>query len=319
MQYGPYLEHETETIHCGSDALVVSRVGALACDWQVVDAGQELHLFDGYADDRELRVRDGAREAVMVPFSNRIQNAKYVFDGVEYDFGPDANGVREKMHGLVLDNIFEVVDKTESSLILQTTVSPRPAYPWELSVRVRYELFSDPHRVELTIEVENLSEKVAPVAVGWHPYLNYVGGDWREARVEIPGTVRVNLEEDLTPLPGNEAFTEVDCPVVFEAPQGLDVAFTGLKPDADGVIRGRLIHPSGAVTTVEFMGEVGGPGVGVLHVFTGETLPDRPQYSFAFEPCEFMTNQFNRRECETEIRLEPGATHCYRAAVSFAS
>lgn len=320
MQYGPYLEHETVTLRAGDDSAVIALVGAVVCDWQVADPnvdGQKLHLFDGYADDRELGIREGARGAIMVPFSNRIRDAKYVFDAAEYDFGPGPDGVRETLHGLVLDNIFEVATQTSDSVCLRTKVPPQPAYPWQLAVEVTYRLCAQPHRLELTVQVENLSAKAAPVAVGWHPYLNYVGGDWRGARVQIPAQFSINTDEKLIPLPGDKAFSEVKSPVVFQAPADLDTAFTGLVPDGDGVTRGRLFHPSGAVSTVEFRGHAGSRGVGVLHVFTGEPLPDRPKFSFAFEPCEFMTDQFNRPECADKVGLAPGGKHLFEAALEF--
>jgi aldose 1-epimerase len=72
-----------ETLHLtdsgsGSSA-VVARRGATLLSWDsaIVGGGN----IDGYVDEDELVSQDGVRSGVMAPFSNRIRNGTYRFDG----------------------------------------------------------------------------------------------------------------------------------------------------------------------------------------------------------------------------------------------
>lgn len=321
MTYGPYRDYPTVVLRSGEDTVQITTHGATVLDWKIPNrtgpAGSQFHLFDGYASDKEVALADGARGAIMVPFSNRISNSTYTFRAKTYTFTDVPAGPEPKMHGLVLGHDFEVVSQSDTKVTLRTEVTPQEAYPWHLEVTVSYQLESDStcHRLNLEITAGNLSEEDAPVGIGWHPYLNYVGGTWEQAEVEIPARTQICPDEGLLPLPGQQAFQTASAPVVFRSPQNLDVAYTDLVPDPDGVVRGRLIHPSGAITTIEYASEVGPAGVGILHVFTGETLPHRPRQSLAYEPCLFMTDQFNRAECASRLPLPAGESRSLRAAL----
>jgi galactose mutarotase-like enzyme len=80
---------------------------------------------------------------------------------------------------------------------------------------------------------------------------------------------------------------------------------------ADGLIRCRLRDPAtGRQLTIWQRG-------GLIHVFTGDTLARDPRRSIAIEPVEVMTNSFNRPDCETLIRLAPGATRSFACGAEF--
>jgi len=53
---------------------------------------------------------------------------------------------------------------------------------------------------------------------------------------------------------------------------------------------------------------------GLMHLFTGDTLPIRPRASIALEPVQFMTNAFNRPRQRSD-RAAPGRTSVFRFGV----
>jgi len=52
-----------------------------------------------------------------------------------------------------------------------------------------------------------------------------------------------------------------------------------------------------------------------MHVYTADTLGTRRRESIALEPVEFMTNAFNRPECQVDLNLKPGASRRFRFGV----
>lgn len=304
----------------GSVVEIGSR-GGVALSWSVPSPeGRGIEVLDGYASPEERLRGDGARQALLVPWSNRVRGARYSWDGRDWDLGPAADGTREALHGLALEAGFELVEQTDARLHLCTTLS-HPEYPVPLRVHATYELGhtrrgdgTDEWSLHLTLQARNLGHVDAPVGLGWHPYVRWAGG--REgARVHVPARLHVDTDGTLIPLPGDAAFSEVgDGGVEITSPAGLDDAWTGLVT-RDGIVSVVLDHADGARTVLE--AEVGPdadrPGTGIVQLFTGEPLVHRPGRALAMEYCQFMTDAYNRPDLHDALRLAPGETRTMRA------
>lgn len=313
----------------GSVARIGSR-GGIALSWSVPGpSGRLIELLDGYRDREERRRANGARQALLAPWSNRIHQSRYHWDGRDFDLGPDADGVREGLHGLALDAGFELVEQTDSALTLRTTVE-HPEYPGVLRVSAKYELGhttsaegDDEWSLHLTLSARNIGEVDAPIGLGWHPYLRWFSGS-EGARVEFPAAWQVLTDDAQIPLPQTAAFEAVEGGrVVIETPANLDTAWTGLSARG-GIAALSVEHPGGGRTTLETdvrLNEAesvvpgvfeGQPGIGVFHIFTGEGLADRPGRSMAVEYCQFLTDAYNRPDLSDALRVSPGATRTMR-------
>lgn len=318
----PKFTTPTWTLRVGNCQVTVSSRGGMPLSWIAADGmhaehDQEIELLDGYRDQAELDEANGCRNALMAPWSNRIKDARYSFDGVEYDRGPAADGSREANHGLAMEADFTLVERhdseNESWLTIATTIGEVPGYPWRIGLSVTYTLtcFKSGSALTLEMEATNESEVPAPVGLGWHPYLCL--GDVDELKVSIPAKCRIIPDETLIPLPGDAAFSESspeDHEKLALKSQVLDQAWTELVASDDGVVRTVLTSPLGSTFTLEQHTEVETPGVGIVHLFTGDTLKHRPRESVAVEPCLFMTDAFNRQECATQLPLAPGQKRC---------
>ena len=332
----------------GAEARIGTR-GGVALSWSVPGPlGERIDILDGYRDRAERRSGDGARQALLVPWSNKIRDSRCTWDGVDLDFGPDRDGIREALHGLALWKDFELVEESDSRLRLRTRLEEAP-YPAPLDVDVVYALGhtqdaagADAWSLDLTLSVRNRGTADAPVGLGWHPYVRFLGGH-AGARLEVPAAWHIRVDDDLIPLDGDAAFEAVDDPhtpgvvgddgvVTLLDPHGLDDAWTGLNSH-DGVVRATLHHANGARTTLEAHTKLDGMpgsaaargadnvviplpelhrGIGVVHFFTGEPLAHRPHQALAMEYCQFMTNAYNRSDLLPALRLAPGATRTMR-------
>lgn len=329
---------QTWTLSSGDDRAEISAFGAIANSWVVSRGGQDCELLDGYHTETERDELHGYRNAVLAPWSNRIREAKFSFDGREVDLGPDAAGVREALHGLISGCEFLELDSGEDWVQLATQIRRDGAYPYAVQVAVLYRLFGTDgvHRLEMTMTAVNTGQEDAPVTLGWHPYLRHLGPS-ALARVRLPAATAIRTDAANIPLPGGAAFVSVADAVagaggiftpaqrasdvagdlVIQAPADLDHAFTDLRVDADTWARAELTHGDGSRVCVEFLPETLARGVGIFQVFTGEVLPERGGEAIAIEPCLAMTDAFNRDECADFVRLAPGEVQTLRAALSF--
>ncbi|MDO5747091.1 MAG: hypothetical protein Q4P66_05475 [Actinomycetaceae bacterium] len=314
----------TWTLFDGNSEVVISARGGVVRDWVIHDKEGDIHVLDGYRNDKENAQGSGAYNAVLAPWSNRIKDARYTFNGCEYDLGAASDGSREALHGLICDADFISVYRSDRNIKITTIVQPCPGYPWTVEVDIIYHLRHHTHsELSMHISVANVCEDIAPVTLGWHPYIRYQGGTAEQATLRLGAKTRIRSDKKLIPLDGPEAFepaSDVPSSTLFEikGPRNLDDAFSELVDMGDGRAQAELIHPNGDVTTLEMLLPAHGDpkGCGVFHIFTGEPLEKRPCEAIAIEPCLTMTNAFNRDECAEFIALEPGKSQDLFATIS---
>jgi len=306
-----------ETLHLtdsgsGSSA-VVARRGATLLSWDsaIVGGGN----IDGYVDEDELVSQDGVRSGVMAPFSNRIRNGTYRFDGEQHDLLPGVpEGERRIYHGFLREMDCDVVsaDATDTDVRVHlATRKIRPGtfagYPFAVDLEVTYILTGA--GLTLKITGRNVGDRAAPYGSGWHPYFRVGTHDIDRLELHVPAQTAIRTDDELIPLDGERAFVPVaeHGRPIFGTPAVLgdaviDAAYTDLVPDPDGVTRTRVRDPETGLALTIWQ-----RGGNIMHLFTGDTVAREPRTSIALEPVELMTDAFNRPDCQDALTLLPGA------------
>jgi aldose 1-epimerase len=255
----------------------------------------------------------------MTPFAGRIADARYRFDGAEYDLQPGAPpGQRESRHGFVRDADFAVAqliaDAGAARATLSTSVRGQPGYPFAIDLSVSFTL--DAAGLTLEARMRNGGDEAAPCFFGWHPYLRVSDGFADEWLLEVPARTLIRTGADLVALQGNAAYVPLDDAPALDFRRSrsiggsiLDQGYTDLTADSSGRIHTRLTDPMSRFGMAVWQER------GVMHVFTGDTLERGPRRAVALEPMECMANAFNRPEWADAIRLEPGAERVFRCGV----
>lgn len=320
---------QLHVLRAGGDSVEILKRGAAVLSWRFRDGRQ---LLDGYQSEREALELEGYRNAVLAPWSNRIKDATFEFEGKVWDQGVDPSGIREALHGRIATLDFEVTDEGDSAqgcpVELETQGAPlawvrlscdlpaAPSYPWPLSIEVVYVLVAgETSRLTLRASARNRAEGPAPVTLGWHPYLRHQG-DPQQTRVRVRAHSAIKTAQDNIPLPGADAFVSSQG-LDVRGPSQMDDAFTQLVADEDGLAGAVIEQGDGSVMTLRAALATGRRGCGIVHVFTGECLPSRGGQALAVEPCLMMTDAFNRAECAEAVPLQPGQTRRLQATLEF--
>lgn len=297
----------------------IARHGAALTSFEVPRCGQSFDIAAGHRDAGEIVARPGSRFAIMAPFAGRIADARYRFDGRDYDLQPGAaRGQRESRHGFVRDADFTVAelvaDAGAARTTLSTSVRRQPGYPFAIDLSVSFTL--DASGLTLEARMRNGSDNPAPCFFGWHPYFRVSDGFADEWLLEVPARTLIRTGTDLIALPGNAGYIPLDDASALDfrrsrsiAGSVLDQGYTDLVADADGRIRTRLTDPKTRFGITVWQER------GVMHAFTGDTLQRDPRRSVALEPMECMANAFNRPEWADAVRLDPGAERIYRCGI----
>jgi len=148
----------------------------------------------------------------LVPYSNRIAQAKLRWADAVYPLFPNFEPEAHAIHGVGWERPWEVVSVSNTEATLRYAHQPDAAWPLAFSCEQTFLL--DDQGVSMTLQVTNLAPHPAPVGLGWHPFF-----------VKRPGSlIRFGAA-------GRWAMNEDKLPTVWQASAGLDCACQALDID----------------------------------------------------------------------------------------
>lgn len=280
----------------------------------------EGDYIDGYQNDDELRSGPGARSCIMLPYSNRIAENKYTFNGVGYAL-PETGPFGINIHGFLHSALLTLTDAAmyEDYALLcfggRWDKGQIAGYPWALEFTVQFTITE--HGVALAVTMRNPNPEPLPVCTGWHPYFMIPGTRIDELLLEINAEYRIVTGKNYIPLNGDDAFEPV------AGREGIDFGFK--QPEQSRLLSGKavnccysgLVCDPGGNHTAKLISvqqkrslELYQCG-GVVYAYTADESPVRPRHSIAIEPVEFITNAFNRKEAQAALTLAPMAERVF--------
>ncbi len=288
----PASGQQFEISHGGQRATVVEVGGGLR-----QHSVGEHELLDGY--DAQSRCT-GARGLPLVPWPNRIRDGSYTFGGTEYQVPLTEPDKHNAIHGFLRWRNWTCRRHDADRVVMGIVLNPMMGYPFALDVTVDYRL--DDSGLTVCTSATNLGAKTCPYGAGQHPYLT-VGTDLID-----PCSLQLDaaryLPTDDRGLPTGDvdvdgsAFDFRDGRTI--GAQEVDLTFTDLARDADGLAWVRLTAPDGR--RVDVWVDEHYPFV---ELYTSHTQPP-PHYrtGLGVEPMTCAPNAF--RTGEGLVRLEPG-------------
>lgn len=165
---------------------------------------------------------------VLVPWSNRIENGCFDFDGVRVQLPPSPWGLGpHSLHGLGWVQPWEVVQRSPASVLLRWRYDGQGAWPWALEATQHYAL--DAQGLAITVSLRNTGTRRMPAGLGHHPYFAH---ERDGAGTVLRAQVRGMWQTDAQTLPRQLL---QDHPALRAMPQGLrldqhalDTHFPGL-------------------------------------------------------------------------------------------
>jgi aldose 1-epimerase len=304
----------------------IARRGATLLSFEVPSTHGARNIADGYRDAGELDTRPSSRFAIMVPFANRIADARYDFNGEPHDLQPGVEGdARAARHGFVRGvdfDITELMADAQGARVTFTTNAIRPGvhpgYPFAIDLAVSFTL--DAGGLTLEALMRNVGDHAAPCFFGWHPYFRLSDSPIDGWELQIPAASVVRTDEQFIPLPGEGARAPLEQAPELDfrhrqaiGPRELNHAFADLRCDTDGRARTRLRDPESGIGIAVWQPS------GVMLAFTADTVTRDVRRSVALEPMESWSDAFNRPDCAQAIRLEPGAERRFTCGVEIES
>jgi aldose 1-epimerase len=103
----------------------------------------------------------------LIPYSNRIRDARFRFCGREVVEHPGDREGRHALHGHGWRRGWAIAEHAADRLVLEYEYRS-DAWPWPYRARQSFTLTEE--ALDLTLEIENLSDALMPAGLGFHPY-----------------------------------------------------------------------------------------------------------------------------------------------------
>lgn len=105
----------------------------------------------------------------MLPFNNRLQNARFDWGMQTVQLAPQKDQLHG-LHGVGHRRSWEVVQASATAVTLSLIHDePSADWPWRFTAEMRYLL--TPDGLQVTISLQNTSPTEMPAALGWHPFI----------------------------------------------------------------------------------------------------------------------------------------------------
>lgn len=258
------------------------------------------HLIEGYSDREKCT---GARGHSLIPWPNRIKAGEYRWNDTDYQLDLTEPSVRGAIHGLTRWASWNLIERDEEHAIFRHVLYPCQGWDWVYDCVIEYVLDDDGLTVRTS--VMNRSDTAGPYGSGAHPYLTVGTPTIDTASVIVPARTflpvdSVGIPTGTVPVTGTPY--DLRSPTELDERQ-IDVAYTDLARDPDGLARVRMSAPNGDVVTLW-----SDDAYPYLEIYTGDTqAPARRRTGLGVEPMTCAPDAFNSGD--GLITLEPGATH----------
>ena len=104
----------------------------------------------------------------LVPFSNRVAQAKLVWAGTSHPLVQNNASEPHAIHGVGWQRAWEVLDESDQFALLSYQHKADAAWPFAFDTSQAFRLSEG--ALELTLSMTNQSTTPAPAGLGWHPY-----------------------------------------------------------------------------------------------------------------------------------------------------
>ena len=239
---------------------------------------------------------------VMAPWANRVDRGRWNLNGQDLQLEITDKSLDNAIHGLVSQSVFEIVEKSHSSVTLTTRIAPIAGYPFEVSISVTYDLQED--GIAVIHNAVNHSAIKAPIVLGAHPLFQISGTPTEELEIYSAARSVDLVNERKIPI-GKQKIMASQFDITNWRKLStcdFDHGFSDLVRDATGLAHHYLRSPNGSQLDIWQSQEFK-----YAFIFTPANFHNNadatPRKAIAIEPQTGPANAFNSKE--DLVWLEP--------------
>lgn len=163
----------------GAEAHIAPGLGANCVGWSVTKNGQPYEVLERPQNPPDLRSgKFKAGIPVLWPFPGRVRNARYNFEGREYQLPVTDKGGVHHIHGVVINAAWRVQNQgvSDEGAYVELIIEPgdladdrRAGYPFDFVLTLRQTLAGSGLVYDLRVDNRS-TDRALPFGYGLHPY-----------------------------------------------------------------------------------------------------------------------------------------------------
>jgi aldose 1-epimerase len=277
--------------------------GALRGLWREKHDGSREAIVTGYSG---ANGKIGGQGDILIPFPGRVRGGKYTFEGQSYQMELSDKEGPNAIHGFLRHVPWQVTDQTQNEVTFKVEMGAEEhaGYPFALSATLTYTL--DASGLTNRFAIENIGDKPAPVAAGFHPYFTVGSGQIDTDLLQIE---MASILDFVDMLPTGKVLPVEGTPFDFREPRPIaSMKFNHcyLNPirNSDGLTHVRLTAPEVDRSVTVWMDAA----FNYVVIYSGDPLPEpHRRSSLAIEPMTCGSDAFNHPEWGL-VTLQPEET-----------
>ena len=148
-----------------------------------------------------LKYQDTYASAILFPFASRIEDGKYVFEDKLYQTEINEPERNNALHGFIYNKEFQLIEqlleRDKATIVLEyNETNLTKGFPFTYKIQLTYVLTNS--TLDLSVVVENTSEKTFPFTIGWHPY--FKSSDLYNSSLKFDSDTKVLFDKGLITL-----------------------------------------------------------------------------------------------------------------------
>jgi aldose 1-epimerase len=310
-KFGAYSSFKLTDSETGEYASILPYLGGTINGISLKHKNSIVNITDGYLtpEEAEKTLFSSFKGSNLFPFPNRIDGGKYNHLDKSYELPITFPNENNAIHGLVLDQKFEIISKEDgdvtcSLVILYSPKNLPEGYPFNYTLEVeyrwvKYALF------ECISKVTNHSQVKIPIGIGWHPYFKAEVPSVDNLWVQFPSEKLLEVNDRQIPTGKSKDYANFN-QLTQLSDTKFDSCFTLKQDHAPAEI---IIYNKSENFGYKIWQETGINKYNFLQVYTP---PDRK--TIAIEPMTCAPDAFNNKQ--GLITLEPGKSVSVKWGVS---
>ena len=177
--------------------------GALLNQFNINTEKATFNIIEGFASPQDAiaNITNGFKSAFLSPFTCRMNEGKYAFDGTAYQvekfFMPP-----HAIHGIVFDAVYAIAETQSTDTFASVTFTHNykkedAGYPFSYSIKHVWKLEAG-NKLSVTTTVQHDNNNTIPYAQGWHPYFT-LGGNVDDLSIQFTTDKQVEFDNTLLP------------------------------------------------------------------------------------------------------------------------
>jgi len=159
-------------------------------------------ILDGYTSAAELHAYDWYKNAVLLPYPNRLRDGKYIYANQNYQWPINEMANHNQLHGFGVDSIFKLshfeAESSDFTCTYQFDYTGDKAYfpfPFRFDMQIKMNQYGN---VSMQMSTQNTGNQTMPFGCGWHPYFK-IADVVDKVTLRSPSLSQICIDERMLP------------------------------------------------------------------------------------------------------------------------